>query len=56
MMEVNNIQDVLGLAGALYAVANIVVRLTPTKKDDEVLGKLGKILNFLFLARNVKKG
>jgi len=56
MMELNNTQDILGLAGAIYAAANIIVRLTPTKKDDEVLGKLGKILNFLFLARNVKKG
>jgi hypothetical protein len=31
---------IVALVIAIYAVAQIVVRLTPTKKDDEVLAKL----------------
>jgi len=42
---------VLAVFGALQAIA----RLTPTKKDDEIVSKIGKIVNFLFSKTNEKK-
>lgn len=30
-------QDILTIIGALYTIAVVVVKLTPTPKDDEVL-------------------
>jgi hypothetical protein len=33
---------------SVYAIAEIIVRLTPTKKDDEVLSVVGKIILTIF--------
>jgi len=33
-------QDIITLIGATYTIASIVIRLTPTTKDDEVLSKV----------------
>jgi hypothetical protein len=38
--------DILTGAAAVYTVASIITRLTPTKKDDEILTKLGTISKF----------
>lgn len=35
----------LTLGAAIYTVASIIVRLTPTKKDDEVLSAIGGFFN-----------
>jgi hypothetical protein len=48
--------DYLELALALYGVANIVARVTPTKKDDYIVGTIGKILNALLLKSKEKDG
>ena len=42
------------LAMAIFGVASIVARITPTKKDDAVIGKVGKILNLIFLKSRTK--
>lgn len=39
----------LELALAIHAVASIICALTPTRKDDEILGKIYKVLEFLAL-------
>jgi hypothetical protein len=33
---------------AIFGAISIIVRLTPTKEDDKVVGKIGKILILVF--------
>lgn len=40
---------------AVFGLAQAVARATPTKKDDEIVSTVGKVLNFLFSATNIKK-
>lgn len=40
----NHWDEVLQIIGATVAVATIVVKLTPTQKDDTVLAKLIQVL------------
>ena len=42
-------KDVLAIIGGVVAVASLIVKLTPTQKDDTVLGKIIKILAALGL-------
>lgn len=39
-------QDILATLGGLVAVASIAVKLTPTDKDDAVLAKVVKVLDY----------
>ncbi|MBP5430033.1 MAG: hypothetical protein J6Y25_04040 [Elusimicrobiaceae bacterium] len=41
--------EVLQIVGAVVALATLIVKLTPTQKDDNVLGKVIKILSALSL-------
>jgi hypothetical protein len=43
------LNEYLEVALALHAAASIICALTPTKKDDDVLGKIYKVLEFLAL-------
>lgn len=49
-MDTDTARDVLAAVGALFVIARVVVKLTPSKKDDEVVGKLDGLLK-LFLGR-----
>lgn len=42
-------QDVLAIIGGVVSVATIIVKLTPTQKDDAVLGKIIAVLPALSL-------
>lgn len=42
-------QDVLAIIGGVVSVATIIVKLTPTQKDDAVLGKIIAVLSALSL-------
>ena len=42
-------KDILAIIGGVVTVASIVVKLTPTMKDDNVLAKIIKILAALSL-------
>ena len=44
-----NGKDILALLGGVVTVASMIVKLTPTPKDDAVLGKIIKILAALSL-------
>lgn len=44
-----NWKDVLAIIGGVVTVASIIVKLTPTPKDDNVLEKIIKILAALSL-------
>jgi hypothetical protein len=44
------LQDVVTTATTLYTLASIIVRLTPTKKDDRVLSKISRLLGVIFKA------
>lgn len=44
-----NWKDVLAVIGGVVTVASIIVKLTPTQKDDSVLEKIIKILAALSL-------
>jgi hypothetical protein len=37
--------EVLAVYGGLVAVCTIIVKWTPTTKDDEILGKIVKLLS-----------
>lgn len=39
--------DILAIYGAVVAMATVIVKLTPTVKDDEILGKVIKALDFV---------
>jgi len=39
----------LEIALAIHAAASIICALTPTRKDDDILGKIYKVLEFLAL-------
>lgn len=41
--------EVLQIIGAVVALATLIVKLTPTPKDDEVLAKIIKVLSVLSL-------
>ena len=40
------------IAMAVWGLIQTIVRITPTKKDDEIVSKIGKILNFIFNKTN----
>lgn len=42
-------QDILAIIGAIVSIATIIVKITPTKKDDAVLTKIVNILSKLSL-------
>lgn len=42
-------KDILAVIGGIVTVASIIVKLTPTQKDDNVLAKVIKILAALSL-------
>lgn len=50
---INHWTDILGIITGLVTIASIIVKLTPTKKDDEALSTIMKLLNFI--AINPKK-
>jgi hypothetical protein len=42
-------RDYLEVALAIHAAASAICALTPTRKDDDLLGKAYKVLEFLAL-------
>ena len=50
-MELTNI---IMIIMALYIIAQVIARFTPTKKDDEIVSIIGNILNTIFLKSNIK--
>jgi hypothetical protein len=53
----NNWAEVAGIAGALHILALAVVNLTPTPKDDEIYGKVYKVIEMIagIVSRTAKK-
>ena len=47
--------DVLAIYGGVVALATVIVKLTPSAKDDEILARVVKFLDF-FSTVNPKKG
>ncbi len=43
----NHWNDILSVVGAVVSLATLIVGLTPTTKDDEFLGKIVRILDFV---------
>ena len=50
----NHYNELLAIVGGIVSISTIIVKLTPTTKDDEILNK---IINFLakFSLANTKK-
>lgn len=46
--------EIMAVYGGLVAVATTIVKLTPSTKDDEILAKIIKVLDF-FSTVNPKK-
>lgn len=40
-------KDILAIIGGIVTVASIIVKLTPTQKDDNILAKIIKVLSAL---------
>jgi len=49
----NNYVAIMAIIGSIVTTASLIVKLTPTPKDDEVLAKVMAIINVLAL--NPKK-
>jgi hypothetical protein len=45
----NKLSEYLEIALAVHAAASIICAITPTRKDDDILGLLYKVLEFLAL-------
>lgn len=50
-----DVVDISEKALAIYAILQVIARLTPTKKDDKIVSKIGKFLNIIFSATRIKK-
>lgn len=46
----DKLNQIVEFALALHAAASIVVAATPTPKDDQILGKVYKVIEFFALA------
>jgi len=48
---IEHYEDMLAVIGALVSLATLIVgliaRITPTTKDDEILGKIARVLDIL---------
>jgi len=42
-----HITEVFAAVGAVYAAARLIVALTPTPKDDAVVGKIGAVVRLI---------
>jgi len=53
----NNWAEVAGIAGALHILALAVVNLTPTPRDDEIYGKVYKVIEMIagIVSKTAKK-
>jgi len=40
--------DYIAYAAEIFTAASIIVRLTPTKQDDDIMTKAGWLINLLF--------
>lgn len=47
--DMNKLTEYLEIALAVHAAASIICALTPTRKDDDILGRIYKVLEFLAL-------
>jgi len=45
----DKLNEIIEFALALHAAASIICALTPTKKDDDILGKIYKVIEFFAL-------
>ena len=43
-------QDILAIYGGLVAACTVIVKITPTDKDDKILNKVIKIVDFFSTA------
>jgi len=50
-----NASDIIAILVAAMAAIKVIVRLTPTIKDDEIFGKIDKILEFIIPNYGSKK-
>lgn len=46
----DKLNQIVEFALALHAAASIIVAVTPTPKDDQILGKIYKVIEFFALA------
>lgn len=51
---IQNWDNIALIVTSIVTAASIVVRLTPTKRDDEALGKVMRILNFIAINKKPK--
>ena len=53
----NNWAEVAGIAGALHILALAVVNMTPTPKDDEIYGKVYRVVEMIagIVSKTAKK-
>lgn len=42
-----HLKDVLAIIGAVVSLSSLIVKLTPTQKDDNALAKIIKVLSAL---------
>ena len=53
MFEIDN--NIVTIVLILYVIAEAIVRITPTTKDDKVFGIVGKLIKAIFLSSNSKQ-
>ena len=53
----NNWAEVAGIAGALHILALAIVNMTPTPKDDEIYGKVYRVVEMIagIVSKTAKK-
>lgn len=43
-----SMMDIGLIAMSLYAIAQVIARATKTKRDDQIVSRVGKLLNIVF--------
>jgi len=44
---ISNLDNVFIIIGAVVTAASTIVKITPSTKDDEILGKIIKVIEYL---------
>jgi hypothetical protein len=46
--------EIIAATTSFYTIANVIARITPTPKDDQIVNGIWKVFNLLLLKSKVK--
>lgn len=52
MIEYVNLESIISIGTAIVTIASAITAVTPTPKDDKIIGKLYKVIEFFALVND----